>query len=686
MTNSWLQLMQRGWRKPPAVVAVRAWQEVRKQIDRSQLPWRTGGMTLQRLLRNLEASTLDDLWMLLGRRPFAANLNVDVRTLEEISPDATASILQAARRACDRRVDLLGTGDIALGTPVDWQRDFKTGQVWPTDYFSRLDCQNLDQPSDVKIPWEISRLQWLIPVGQAYLLTRDERYAETVRDILNDWIDQNPCLYGVNWACTMEAAMRTFVWTWLFHVFRDSSAWRDAEFRGKFLTALYSHGEFTDRYLELSDVNGNHCTADAAALVFAGLFFGTGPVAQRWRRRGWRLLSKELVRQTTADGVDFEGSVPYHRLVTELFLWPALYRLRAGRTVSLAYQERLQKMAAFATAYTRPDGSAPHWGDGDDARVLPFSERSLSDHRYLPAIVGLEFGHVELGRENPGPVDEAYWMFGTEAARTARSWWSAPRTPRRSSAFPDGGYYVLQNAADHVFVDCGPVGQGGRGGHGHNDCLSFEAVLDGVRLIVDPGSFVYTASFVERNRFRSTAFHNTPGVDGEELNRFHSPRHLWTLRNDARPIVEHVRFGDDRDEFLGGHTGYLRLNDPVQVRRRFTLEHGPHRLQIQDTFVAAAEHAVEIPLHLAPGVSAQQTGAAELRLHAEERSFRLTWAAPDRWEFHRSATWISPSYGCRIPSVRLVWRRTGACRPFTMTIEPWENQSRWSFDAERGAG
>ena len=63
----------------------------------------------------------------------------------------------------------------------------------------------------------------------------------------------------------------------------------------------------------------------------------------------------------------------------------------------------------------------------------------------------------------------------------------------------------MAGGGDHVFIDAGPVGMKGRGGHGHNDCLSFEAVLDGVPLIVDSGAYVYTASVEWRNRFRSTA-------------------------------------------------------------------------------------------------------------------------------------------------------------------------------------
>ncbi|WP_373565591.1 heparinase II/III family protein, partial [Staphylococcus aureus] len=89
-----------------------------------------------------------------------------------------------AENALAHRVDLLGSGPKELGTQIEWHTDFKTGLSWPPRYFSDIDYNNLGRPSDVKVPWELSRLQWLIPVGQAFLLTRDDRYAAEVRDVL----------------------------------------------------------------------------------------------------------------------------------------------------------------------------------------------------------------------------------------------------------------------------------------------------------------------------------------------------------------------------------------------------------------------------------------------------------------------------------------------------------------------
>ena len=43
----------------------------------------------------------------------------------------------------------------------------------------------------------------------------------------------------------------------------------------------------------------------------------------------------------------------------------------------------------------------------------------------------------------------------------------------------------------------------GRGGHGHNDILSFELFLNGFNVVTDCGAYLYTASREWRNRFEA---------------------------------------------------------------------------------------------------------------------------------------------------------------------------------------
>lgn len=643
--------------QPASVVLRRVGKELRIEWGRWRDPRRGTDFGEQSLLAATETASLEDLWGLLGRTPYPVRLLGEaVPNDGDVLREERAAILERAEAAMRRTVDLLGSGPVLLGPSVDWHRDYKSGERWDLSYAPRMDYVDLRRRREVKFPWELSRLQWALPLGQAYHLTRDERYAESARDLLESWIRGNPYALGVNWASTMEVALRIISWSFLFQSCKESRAWSGREFRLDFLRTLYLHGEFTERYPEESDVNGNHFTANAAGLVFAGLFFARGRAPDRWARRGWTSLTRELPLQVGPDGVDIEASAAYHRLVLELFLFPALYRLRRGLDVPSDYRATLIRMAGFAVTATRSDGSVPLWGDADDGRVLPLGTQAINDHRYLAALTASAFDAPELLDGFTGALGEAEWVGGGSFSKVLRQR-SGPARPPGSAFFPDSGVAILRNASDHVFIDAGPVGFRGRGGHGHNDCLSFEAVLEGVPLVTDCGSFVYTASPEERNRFRSTAFHNTPRVDGEEINRFEESGNLWRLRNDAQPEVIAWHPGPV-DLFCGSHSGYRRLSDKVVPCRSIVLDHASHRLAICDSIHGAKHHDLDTPLHLAPGVAVLADAPGRLVLSSGDARFELIWIGP-RWELGVDQGRRSPRYGMAEAIPVLRWKYSG---------------------------
>lgn len=664
-----IDLFLRASRKPPTYVIGRAFDEIRMWAERYRMPSRLYRLTSRHLAKAHGHSAVNDWWEAVGKRKYLANVVVEAGDYDLICPGDRNRIISAAELACAHRVNLLGSGEVALGERIDWQRDYKSGFRWPHAYCSDLGYGKPGQFNDVKFPWELSRMQWLIPVGQAYLLTKDERYAIKIRDVLLSWIADNPHAGSINWACTMEVALRIITLTWFFHVFKHSIAWASENFRGDLLRTIYLHADFTARHLEKSDVNGNHYTADATGLVYAGLFFGEGKDGPKWFAAGRGILCAELPRQVYEDGVDFEGSVPYHRLVQELFLLPALYWRLQGMEVPDSYRRRLVAMARFTAAYSRADGSVPLLGDADDARTLPFGGQDVNDHRYLLGIVGFTFSVEDLLCQFSGSKAEVFWLLGVAAAKGLTEA-DVTEVPRVSVSFPQGGFYVMRNSVDHVFVNCGPLGLAGRGGHSHSDILSFEATLDGMHLISDCGAYLYTANFAERNLFRSTAYHNTPCVDGEEINRLIRPDYLWGLRNDAIPQVREVFFSSDHDRVVLSHTGYRRLPSPVTPVRTLTLCHSTHTLSLTDDFEGSDEHLIEIPLHLGLGVQIRKAFENSVLLSKDGKSFSVAWESSDAWTLKLEVGRISPSYGICHPISILRWRRKGSLTSLKLRISP----------------
>ena len=615
-------------------------------------------LTERVLLRLLGASDIDAAWDDLARRPFFvshADRQQVAAHFEREYPDMRASIVQAADAVLRHEFDLLGSGLRRLGTPLPWHTDFKTGRRWPLMYCADIEYNELDRPTDVKVPWELSRCQHFTRIGQAYWLTGDERYAAEFVAETTDWIAANPWSYGVNWACAMDVSMRAVSWMWGFHFFADSEACRDRGFRSRFIRALFLHGEFVAKHLEKADLNGNHYLCDGVGLVFLGCLFRRARPARKWLALGRSIVEQEIFRQTTADGVDFEQSTAYHRLVLEAFLTSYLMLRQHGEDPPGACWKRLERMCEFVEAYTKPDGRAPLIGDADDGRVQILGAQQNNDHRYLLSSAAIIFGRGDFKVSAGRCWEETFWLLGADAPDRLRRL-PCGSAERGSIAFAEGGFYVLRTPQAHLVIDCGEVGFGGRGGHGHNDILSFELFLNGFNVVTDCGAYLYTASREWRNWFRSTAFHNTVQIDGEELNRFVGADALWQLRYDARPVGAVMSRAEQADCFRGGHRGYERLAPPVSHTRRFVVDKRHPRVLVQDRITGEGRHELAWRFHADPSVTVAVDGDAVRLSH----NGHTVWLMPDDDAGALSLAledgWVSPGYGVKVPAKVIVWR------------------------------
>ncbi len=636
---------------------------LREEVERAaRRPWTHVYPVLvgdRRLLRDTGASSIETLWQELADAPFflrPANRDQWVTAFHQRYPAARAEVVAAADRVLRHEFDLLGSGSVTLGTPLPWHEDFKTHRTWPLQYSPNIEFSELDRPTDVKVPWELSRCQHFGVLGQAYWLTGDERYAQEYVDQVSDWIDRNPWGQGVNWICAMDVALRAANWIWGFYFFAGSRACADVRFRGRLLRSLYLHGEWVATHLEKGPVNGNHYLTDGAGLVFLGTFFKRTAKGRGWLDQGRAIVLDEMMVQVTEDGVDFEASTAYHRLVLELFL-TAYQLLRIhGESIPAGQWQRFERMFEFVEAYVKPDGLAPLVGDADDGRVQILGRQRIGDHRYLLSTAAALFSRGDFKRAAGQFWEESFWMLGPDAA-TMFDAVPLPAAPARSVAFPDGGYCVLRRDDTHVFIDCANVGMRGIGGHGHNDILSFELVLGGVPLVTDCGAYLYTASREWRNRFRSTAFHSTIQVDGEEVNRFIGPDALWQLHNDATPSDVSYHHEPGRDWFQGSHVGYLRLASPVHVTRAVALAASQVMVGITDTIGGGGAHLLEWRFPLDAEVRAECQGADVRLVRGDAERWLLPLDLPDEATWSLEPGWVSASYGVRRETTVLTLRR-----------------------------
>jgi hypothetical protein len=445
-----------------------------------------------------------------------------------------------AARAASGEFELLGAGPVRLGDPPAWRRDLYTGVEWPLEPSSRLRIARGDG-SDIRTVWELSRGYHLLAFARAWTRTGERAYADAFAAHVSSFSEQNPPGLGPHWASPMDVAIRAANWSACVPLFAGAPL--PAEFWARLLADLWLAGRYVERHLEWHPVyRGNHFVANAVGLVYLGTLFRGSADGDRWLAAGSAHLQREIMYQVCDDGVSFEASLAYHRLVTELFAYGGeLLRRNDPSFDAAAYDRRLERMHAFIGAYLQPDGRAPMIGDADDGRLHALSAASLGEPRRhalgLPPRFAIE-----------APGDGAH-------------------------AFPLGGFFVLRHGTDHAVVRCGPVGLRGAGSHDHNDQLSFELVLGGRRVVADSGTYAYTRDLSARHAFRSVAAHSAVQLGGEEPNPI-DERLPWRVLAD-RTRSRALRCDDDgrRLVFVGEHSAYAHRASGAVCRRELSRDH-----------------------------------------------------------------------------------------------------------------
>ncbi len=569
----------------------------------------------------------------------------------------TVKTVELADTIIEHKFDLLGSGQFVPVDPdrqandgyipINWLTDPVEGVIFPSGFHHKKWNMETMRPglADIKHPWELSRCQHFTALGQAYRLTGEEKYASEIVNQIRDFMEANPVGMGVNWVCTMDVAIRAANMAIGLTMIRSCQTIPEKVLM-ETCKALYDHGIFIFRNFENNyEVTSNHYLSNITGLYYLATMFGKLPQAAEWKKHCRKSLEEEIELQILNDGADYESSVPYHRLVTELFMGPARLAEFCGEPLSERYLERLRCMVEFMAGVMRPDRLTPQIGDADDGRLhilAGYGDYKPQDtlHLFGPAAFLLDnkswlsmAGERELW-------EAAWWGYDVNDVKPSDS-----LPPDNITAYRNAGLYVARRGENYLLISNSIVGTKGFGNHKHNDQLSFEYHVDGSPLIVDPGSYVYTSDPDARNLFRSNTYHNTVTIDGAEQNEMNR-EWLFRLFEKANPETLEWEAGDERVRYRGVHTGYMELSSKITHERTFDYKPDSGGLFISDRLTGDGAHTATWHFHLSPGVSAN-LGKGACLLSVGGAEYRIEY--PGKLEARISDVFYSPSYGVKIP-------------------------------------
>jgi hypothetical protein len=498
------------------------------------------------------------------------------RATPQLNEKSENAIFDCANAICEGQFPWFSYGMAELGFPPRWDYDFVSGKSWPHNPSETLQIVRFDG-SDVKVPWELSRLQFLPILGKAWRLSEDPRHRRAGRDLLTDWMEKNPTGMGVNWTIAMEVALRAMSICFFLEL---GSPWaaNDATWLRQVTFGLWKHLLFIEAHNEFSHLSrSNHYLSNIVGLLCLSSYLD-GPQMNARRKLYANLVESEMAHQVYKDGGDYEASFGYHLLVLQMFTSAFVLMKAQALNPSAEFSDRLKRMYEYLGWLADQRGRVAHVGDCDDGRV-----ELLTDD--LEAMQEAPENRYSLRVASQIGVGEA--LFGGPFCGTKCD---------AAHVFPNSGVAVVNSSDAQAIFLALPNGIAGKGSHTHNDKISILLNLGDEPLLIDSGCAAYTRDAGLRNRFRATVAHNTVEIDGEEQNRFSTSRDsLFAIADDARLSAITMEKIGAEVIFSASHDGYHRLGILHKRIMRWT---GERSVMLEDQLTGSGKHSFAARFHL----------------------------------------------------------------------------------------
>lgn len=311
--------------------------------------------------------------------------------------------------------------------------------------------------------------EYLLPLLKKTLDGQDSVYAEKAKSIVLSWIESCPLSAGADAWHPYTISVRASNWLAFVAEGGDEIA-SDMAFMDEFDASLAEQYSHLCSHLEI-DLMANHYFENLKALVLLAAYFEDEPVLGS----ALDLLEEQVGAQVLADGMHFELSPMYHKVVLE-----GLLRVIAALRVAGIERTRLNGAACKMC-------DALYSMEGDTKRTPLFNDSGDNVAKGRDALLSCAerlLGHV----------------------------------PVASRDLNVSGYHVIERDCTvgkvKLIFDAGMPGPRYAPGHAHCDALSFELFIDGEPVIVNSGTYAYQNPL--RSWFRSSAAHNAVWREGVE--------------------------------------------------------------------------------------------------------------------------------------------------------------------------
>lgn len=429
---------------------------------------------------------------------------------------------------------------------------------------------------DPEFVYQFNRHRFFICLGQAYWLTKEEKYVHHFVRLLMSWISNirlTKETEETTWR-VLEVGIRGEFWVKAMRYFKDSPLITD-EVIDAYYNCLIEHAEYIIqmhspyRYISNWGVIENH------GLFEIGIAMPKEELRKRYTSIALEHLEVEARMQILGDGVQWEQSPMYHNEVLHCYEDVLILASRNGIQVPDTIQNAVHKMAYVDVIWKKPDHHQLFMGDSDDTDIRDY----ISIAAYLlkdPILKWAGFPILDF---------ESVWDLGIQSAEIYETI-PVQKPDFLSAVLQDSGNYYLRGSWEEdgnlLHFHCGTMG----GGHGHSDKLHIDLVIHGEDVLTDAGRYSYV---VEEGRFdfKNPPAHNTITIDKKF---FTICKDSWECSKLCYPVKQCYKFTDQYEFIQGGHLGYIE--DGIFVNRKI-IYIKPDIYVIADEIYASGSHSYE---------------------------------------------------------------------------------------------
>lgn len=360
------------------------------------------------------------------------------------------------------------------------------------------------------------------------------------KQLVENWIDNNPFTYGDGWH-PYTISLRISNWILVYQVFQNEIK-ADLSFDNKIKESIHLQYGYLQNNLE-KDVLGNHYFANIKAIIILSIFFNDIATKEKFKKK----LLKQLDEQILEDGMHFELSPMYHKIILE-----DLIKITYWLKDDSIYNELcsyLQKMIDVTYSLEQNFGKTPAFNDSADG--------ISKDYRSLIKVCKKYF---DLNPQFKGNLEHS-------------------------------GFYIIKNNNATIIFDTGDICPDYLPAHGHCDALSFELSINNTPMIVNSGTYKYEKG-EWRDYFRSTKSHNTVMISNQEQSQF------WSSFRVAKRIkhVAKKQFLYKGIQFFAGRYTSCHGN----THKRFIGNIGENIIVILDSVKIEVKADIKSYLHFLP--------------------------------------------------------------------------------------